>query len=306
MKIMRHIVILLIIFPYFNFAQKCGLVADNQTKFGIPYATISVINKPFGIISDERGGFCFEAKTSNMDNDSIVISALGYEHRKISFKQYLKSDTIFLREKNVVLGEVVVKSKKSKAINLGNFHKRWLVHQTTISPNSSQILALKIENKHSTGIIEALHFRLDPQKSDFVKKFRLRCRIFKNGDEDTPTEDILEDNVIVDVTPDEKYIDVDISSYNIPFDYQYLWVGIQSIGYIDKEDNYISISEYQYGKATYKKNNPKKVSSIMLISPSFQMNDQGIGKSKKVWNKYWNPISTPKNNSPLFGLTLIN
>ncbi|MCU0469538.1 MAG: carboxypeptidase-like regulatory domain-containing protein [Arcicella sp.] len=307
MKVIRHIIILLIFLPHFNFAQKCGFVADNQKKSGISYATISIINKPFGIISNERGGFCFETKTSNMDNDTILISAFGYEHEKISFKQYLKSDTIFLREKNIILDEVIVKSKKSKLINLGNFHKRWLVYQATLSPNSSQIIALKIENKDRiTGIINALHFRLNPQKSDFVKKFRLRCRIFKNGYEETPTEDVLNDNVIVDVNPNEKYIDVDVSSYNISFDSQYLWIGIQSIGYIDKDDKYISISEHQYGKVTYKKNRPKKVSSIELISPSFQMNDQGIGKSKNIWNKYWNPISTSKNSSPLFGITLTN
>jgi hypothetical protein len=305
MHAIRHIIPFFLIFPYYIFAQKCGIIVDSQTKLGISYVTISIVNKPFGTLSNEKGNFCFEAQ--GIDSDSVFISALGYEYKKISFKQYLKSDTIFLKEKNIVLDEVVVKSKKSKVIYLGNFHKRWLVYQATFSPNSSQIIALKIENKNRiAGIIDALHFRLDPQKSDFAKKFRLRCRIFKNGDGEIPTEDVLDDNVIVDVTPNDKYVDVDISSYHIPFDSQYLWIGIQSIGYIDKEDEYISISEHQYGKVTYKKNRPKKVSSIMLLSPSFQMNDQGIGKSKNVWNKYWNLISTSKNNSPLFGLTLIN
>jgi CarboxypepD_reg-like domain len=306
MYLIFHFLILLLTFPYYSFSQKCGIVADNQTKLGISYVTISIANKPFGTLSDEKGIFCFEVKTLNIDLDSVFVSALGYEPKKIPFRQYLKSDTIFLKEKNVILNEVVVKSKKSKIIHLGNFHKRWLVYQSTLSPNSSQIIALKIENNDRiTGIIDALHFRLDPQKSDFVKKFRLRCRIFKNGEGEIPTEDVLDDNVIVDVEPNDRYIDIDISSYNISFDCQYLWVGVQSIGYVNNQDKFISISEHQYGIVTYKKNRPKKISNISLISPSFQMNNQGIGKSKNIWNKYWNPISS-KNGSPLFGITLTN
>jgi hypothetical protein len=302
---MRNIIILFFIFPHCIFSQKCGVIANIQTKVGIPYVTISVINKPLGTLSDSKGNFCFE--TQSTSTDSIFVSALGYESKKILFKQYLKSDTIFLIEKNIILDEVVVKSKKNIFLDLGNFHKRWIINQTVFNPNSNQIITTRIENKNRVnGIINSLHFRLEPQKSDFIKKFRLRCRIFKNGENDIPFEDILNDNIIVDVTPYDKYINIDISSYNISFDSKYLWIGIQSIGYIDKQDQYISISEHQYGKVNYKKNKPKKVDNVMLLSPSFPMNNQGIGKSKNIWNKYWNDISTSKNNTPLFGLTLIN
>ncbi|MDR6562846.1 MULTISPECIES: carboxypeptidase-like regulatory domain-containing protein [unclassified Arcicella] len=286
-------------------SQKCGIVSDSHTKVGVAYATISLINKPTGTVSNESGNFCLDIQGKRGIEDSLLFSALGYEQRIFSLNDFLHSDTIFLREKNVVLEEVTVKSRKNKMIDYGTFHKRWIVYQASYNPNSGTIIAARIENHDNVkGVITNLHYRLSPEKSEFVKKYRLRCRIFKNGENNKPSEDLLNDNIIVEATPEDKFINVDISSHNISLNDKYVWIGIQTIGYIDKNDEYFIISDYQYGKAFYKKNNAKKVEKIMLISPSYMMSKDGVAKSKHLWSKSWSDASTSKYNVPLFGMTI--
>ncbi|MEA5139388.1 carboxypeptidase-like regulatory domain-containing protein [Arcicella rigui] len=288
-----------------SFSQKCGIVSDNHTKAGIAYATISHINKSSGSISDAKGQFCIQTQLSNSNTDSIIVSALGYEQRLLSLNDFLKSDTVFLREKNVLLEEVRVKSRKNKTIDYGTFHKRWILYQASYNPNSSTLTAVRVENYDNIeGIITNLHYRLSPKKSEFIKKYRLRCRLFKNGEDNKPSEDILNDNIIVEATPEDKFINVDITSHNVSLHDKYVWIGIQTIGYIDKNDEYFAISDYQFGKSFYKKNDAKKVEKIMLISPSYMMSKDGVAKSKHLWSKSWSEIPPSKYNVPLFGITI--
>ncbi|MDZ7896682.1 MAG: carboxypeptidase-like regulatory domain-containing protein [Arcicella sp.] len=288
-----------------SIAQKCGIIVDDNNRVGIAYSTISVLKKPNGTISDEQGRFCFELPNKLNLSDSIFISALGYENKTISVKQYAQFDTLFLKEKIIVLEEVIVKSKKRHQIRLGNFHKNWMMQQTSFMPNSNAILASRIENsKLLEGVITKLYYRLSPQKTDFIQKFRLRCRIYKNSEANIPTYDILNNNVIIDVNPDDKFIEIDLSSKNITFKEQYIWVGIQTVGYIDNNNDFFSLSDFQYGKVKYRKKNPNKTAKIFNISPSFLMNDTGMGMELISGMKYWNAISPNKNNVPMIGVTV--
>ena len=286
-------------------AQKCGVIVDNNSKIGIAYSTISLMKKPIGTITDEKGRFCFESPQKIMLSDSILISALGYENKSISVKQYIQYDTLFLKEKITILDEVIVKSNKNRQVRLGNFHKNWIMYQASFVPNSNSVLASRIENTNLlNGFITKLHYRLNPKKSDFIKKFRLRCRIFKNSDTNIPTDDILNDNVTIDVSPDDKFVEIDLSSKNILIKDQFIWVGVQTVGYIDNNNDFFSISDLQYGEVEYKKRNPKKVVKISTISPSFLMNDNGMGMKLISGIKYWNKLSPYKNHVPLIGVTI--
>jgi hypothetical protein len=307
MKIIRSIIILLLI--YFSlpcFSQKCGIIADKATKLGISYSSISFIQKPLGTLSDNKGSYCLEISISKEKNDSIFVSALGYENKRLSYKQYIQSDTIFLVEKNILLQEVVVKSKKEKTVILGTFNKHWKLHDASFNVNSNTMVVSKIENINDLdGLITKIHYRINPHRSDLVKKFRVQCRLFKNDSlKNIPSEDILNDNVIIDINPEDKFIEAEISSYNINFKGKSLWVGIQTIGYINKEDIYISLFDHKFGKSVWRKNIFKKGKN-MLLSPAYLMTNKGVGKSKEPWNYYWNPVTEiSEYNNPVFGITL--
>jgi hypothetical protein len=297
--------IIALIFPLISthlFAQQCGVISDKKTKEGIAYSSIIIINKSNGIITDDKGKFCLDIQ-QNL-SDSMQISALGYENQRILICRFMKTDTIYLKEKRVILDEVIVRKNKLKTKRLGPFHKKMMIATYTFNPNSKNIFVTKIDNdEHLNGVISILHYRLGPHKSNIAKKYRLRCRIFKNGENDNPAEDILSKNVTIDIDPTDKFINVNIDSLNIPFKEKSLWVGIQSIGYIDNQNDYISLSEYQMGKVFWSKTKPNKVDNIQNLSPYYMMTDKGTGKISSFFNNKWSNNGSSM-DVPLFGITI--
>jgi hypothetical protein len=306
MRVLTQLIIIIILISNFSylFAQQCSVISDKKTKEGIAYSSIIIIQKSAGIITDEKGKFCLEI-SKNL-SDSVLISALGYENQKITFNQFVKSDTIYLNEKRVILNEVIVKKARLKTKRLGPFHKKLLLVSYSFNQNSKNILVSKINNDELlNGFISTIHYRLAPHKSDFAKKYRLRCRIFQNGKNDNPTEDILSKNVIIDINPTDKFVNVNVDSLNIPFKEKSLWVGVQTIGYIDNLNNYVALSEFQIGKAIFDKNNPNKdkVEKYQMLSPYYMMTDKGEGKISSFGNGKW--ANSPSSmNVPLFGITI--
>lgn len=283
------------------FAQECGVISDKKTKEGIAYSSIIIVNKFNGIITDEKGKFCINIQKTV--SDSVIISALGYENQKMTVNQFVKSDTIYLNEKRVILDEVIVRKNKLKTKLLGPFHKKFMFVTHSFNQNSKNILVAKIDNdEHLNGFIQTLHYRLAPHKSDFAKKYRLRCRIFKNGENNNPTEDILSKNVTIDIDPTDKFISVNIDSLNIPFKEKSLWIGIQAIGYIDNKNKYVALSEFQMGKVFFSNTNPKKIEKYQMLSPYYMMTDKGEGRISSFSDNKWSNHPSSM-NVPLFGIT---
>ncbi len=61
-----------------------GKVVDAETKEPLPYASIGIIGKPIGLISNEQGEFDFHIP-SEMRNDILVISMLVTRLLKLLF-----------------------------------------------------------------------------------------------------------------------------------------------------------------------------------------------------------------------------
>lgn len=291
-----------ILFCTSSFCQKCGIIVDVKTKNGIPYTTISSLNKQKGVLADEKGKYCFALAISQ--NDSIVVSALGYNIQILPINEYLKLDTIYLQEKNIILSEVIVNAQKRKSTLLGNFHKSIRIVSNSKCMNSSAILATKIDNiKEGEKLLTKLHYRFNPKKSEFVKKFRLSCSVYSNGDNNLPEKNLLDRNVIIDVSPTDRYAEILIDSMNVYFKQNAIWIGVQTLGYISHDNTYINISSHEFGKVVYKKNDPNKVKEIYLISPCFEMGKGSNYTTKYIGSKSWNNRLV-NSQAPLFGVTL--
>lgn len=296
------LLVLLLLFYNLSFSQKCGIIADIKTKKSIPYTTISSLNKQKGVLADDNGKYCFELTHSQ--NDSIFVSSLGYELKVLSFNEYLKLDTIYLQERYIVLSEVLVKSRKIKSILTGSFHKKIRVVSDSKCMNSSAILATKIDNlKDGEKLLTKLHYRFSPKKSDFIKKFRLSCSLYNNGENNLPENNLLNKNVIIDISPTDRYAEIQIDTMNILLNLTTIWIGVQTIGYINNDNTYINISNHEFGKVVYKKNNPKKIKEVYLISPCVEMGNGNGYITKYIGSKSWNN-GLINSLSPLFGITL--
>lgn len=301
--------LLLVIKYYSTTAQHCGTVLDSESKEPVQYTTIGYLNKPFGTYANDKGEFCIELQNIS-EKDSILFSGLGYKPLKISVLDFSKQNTFYLEEQITVLNEVVVKKRDYKTIQVGNFNKKTIFStESGFGPNGNSLLATKIQkpNEIEQGLISKIQYRLETERGRFisVKRFRMRCRIFADLD-GKPGKDILTENVVIDLDPKQNMLEVDISKYNLPFDKTYLWLAIETLGYVNENGVFIANQDKQLGKHIPKKANSKKM-IVDSLSPIFPRNKAGLQSLTTYSSKTtkWLPLYIPEpDKNFLFGLTL--
>jgi hypothetical protein len=86
-----------------------GKVIDRETKEPLPYASIGIVGKPIGLISNEQGEFDFHIP-AEMRNDILVISMLGYKTHQAPVWSFISTSTVTieLQAGTVMLKEVVI------------------------------------------------------------------------------------------------------------------------------------------------------------------------------------------------------
>lgn len=89
-------------------------VLSEATRDPIIYASVGVINRNLGTVTDTMGNFSLKIP-ADFINDSIRISSIGYVAKTFAVKDISSiPDTIFLADDAIMLREVVVKPQKIK------------------------------------------------------------------------------------------------------------------------------------------------------------------------------------------------
>jgi TonB dependent receptor/TonB-dependent Receptor Plug Domain/CarboxypepD_reg-like domain len=119
----------LLIFLYFlfmslpAFSQKkvsmvaeTGSVIDGSTQLPVEGASVNFYSGRQLTATNEQGKFSIKLNVQN--GDTLLVSAIGYETKKISYEDYIKSNkTIFLKNKIIEMNAVMV------ALNPGDHYK---------------------------------------------------------------------------------------------------------------------------------------------------------------------------------------
>src|SRR5579871_6066136 len=86
-----------------------GKVVDRETKESLPFASVGVIGKPIGVISNEQGEFDFHIP-ADMRNDILSISMLGYRTYEAPIWSINTSGEVLIEMQaaSILLKEVVV------------------------------------------------------------------------------------------------------------------------------------------------------------------------------------------------------
>lgn len=103
---------LLLLFSLNSIAQTItikGTVKNFEQKRALPFASIFLQNHYLGTTSNENGKFQLSIP-SHKQNDSLVISYIGYVSKKVVIKNIKNELTIFLKEKQTNLNEVSITS----------------------------------------------------------------------------------------------------------------------------------------------------------------------------------------------------
>jgi hypothetical protein len=206
-----------------------GIVKDSDNNTLLPFSSIQFMLSKEGGYTDDKGYFEIN---SYSDKDTLIISYLSYTTKKIPIKNLLKNEIniILLNSKEIALEEVKVSTKKknTKKIIIGHYD-----FPTTFVWGSS------------TGRIFMNYYKNDFQKSVFLKtlyfdfgkiinqRHRTVLRILiKNNDSKTkePGSNINKKDLIVELSPLSKNLIYDVSSLQIPFPSNGIFVGIEIIG----------------------------------------------------------------------------
>lgn len=307
---MRNLILffLFIVNVYGLFGQeKCGIILDKNSKTPVPYATIYYSRSAIGSFSTEYGNYCISK--SNQKIDSVYISALGYLKYSIDYIAFLKADTIYIQNMPIELNDVIVKGKRSKihTKEIG-YHKTSLIEfkENGYNPNSNQRIATFIAHNSEKWAIKSIHCRVIPKENKQIQFFRIRLRIYKNDSlQMLPKEDLLNENITIDIAPKEKNIEFDLVKYNLKAPNNGFWISMESIGYIDKDGEYIAIRDHEYGKYTLKDTKKIKLKSIERITPMYRYILTSPKKSAiSSWNNKWKHENYKEKLNFCFGATI--
>jgi hypothetical protein len=107
-----------------SFNQFKGSILDSKTKNELIYASITVSGTSISTISNSEGKFAIKIPKQKQ-NESLVISFLGYKNKVVSIKE-LKPDKniLYLEPSNTMLEEVVVNTSDAYTLFLGVLNNR--------------------------------------------------------------------------------------------------------------------------------------------------------------------------------------
>lgn len=216
---------LLISFPIL--AQTKGSVKD-EAGDPISYANISVENQNFGTTSEENGTFSL-----NLNKDSnLIFSALGYEDKILKSSE---AKEVVLVKKIFEFEEILIESrKKNKKATIGKYseHKLDYTLGNTGSDNT-HILAKYIdfsEQVRQHPYINSIEFQSNSQVDNAI----LRIRIFDVDENGIPTEDVVNEDIMVTVKKGKRKNIVDLSKYQIKIQQEGIIIGFE---YLKLEQN---------------------------------------------------------------------
>ncbi|MBE3086660.1 MAG: carboxypeptidase-like regulatory domain-containing protein, partial [Bacteroidetes bacterium] len=88
-----------------------GVIVDDETLEPLPYATIALKNKGRGTVSNNNGEFGLKI-TSDLINDTLSVSYLGYIGREVPVQQSLGNNfTISMKREFISIPEIIIRNQ---------------------------------------------------------------------------------------------------------------------------------------------------------------------------------------------------
>jgi hypothetical protein len=248
---MNKYIILFLLFSIKANAQNIrGFVGTLNEKKMLPYVTISVLNTNMITYSNEKGFFSILCN----DSDTLHFSFVGYESVSIPVLSVIKKDSIWLKESNTTLGEIVITNNftysndniekniktKKKWIGFDKKRKGWFsgIREASVWIENSYKTNLKV-NKIRCFISD---IRTSFNSDKFLKnnKILVRLRLYSKDKNNMPNEyDILKENIILEIEKNQTKIDFDLVKYDVIMSSLGFFISLEFLGII-KDNSFIS------------------------------------------------------------------
>lgn len=205
--------LLLLNLPAFSQITITGKVSDNSTKEPIPFASIGIKGKSYGTVCDENGAFVLKIGAFS-DNDTLKISAIGYDGKKVamSVAKKFSNESIFLSTANIQLSEVKIKPQKTITRVLGNknYNTGICLSFTGAEGNyKGAEISIKANNQKGRLVfIENFNFYI--VKNLYKDSLTFRLNFYKEDKNNLPGENILRKPIIFKTMVKEGVVSINL------------------------------------------------------------------------------------------------
>lgn len=197
-------------FPIFLVCQSSisGVVLNKKNNKPIPYVNIGLPKYAQGTVSDEDGSFQLKFQHPN---DTVFISAIGFQTQKISVNKLLEKNTIFLQEQIHEINEVNIKAQplgKEKLFGKKNKNRGLSIGfgNAQLGCEIGSVISIKKET-----YLKSANFKLNHAEGDSLL-FRVNIYHF---DEGQIGENILKENIIIYAPQKRGILTVDLPPYEL-------------------------------------------------------------------------------------------
>lgn len=191
-----------------------GVVTETGSGIHLPYVNIGVRNCN-GTVSDDHGNFLLDVSSCNT-TDTLIMSMIGYEsvmmHVSDALQKFTTETSVASMKKTVQeLNETVVKSRKTREHESGNFYQSSMVEAGFKSNDLGGELVVRLNGKESGTWIKSFSFYIGRSLFDTLF-FRLNVYTLENN---KPSRNLLQVPVYITTTNKKGWCRINLEQYNI-------------------------------------------------------------------------------------------
>lgn len=197
-----------------------GKVLEKETNLPLAYASVGVLDKPLGTVSDTLGRFSFSITDENL-TDTLQVSLVGYNSLRIAVKDFINNadKSIQLTANPVQLSEVIVTpltlGKNTEIIGRQGSGKLIQVsvhHKTSFDETIGSEMGMLYKTDKPNAILKDYNFYISANNFNYIK-FRVNIYSIKNGMPDT----LMYNKQIFSILDNFKtgWTKVDLEQFNI-------------------------------------------------------------------------------------------
>jgi hypothetical protein len=198
---------------------------------GISNVNVFLKKSRMGIASDSTGLLAFPEYFFGNLNDTIMISAIGYQSLTYEVNDFLSvygdSRLLILKSNTVVLDEIEVVGDRNGLMlkEFGYYGSKPSVFKFSASPGKH--ICVKIENKDGIpGYLKSVYIRTERNLAGKFKT-QLKLRFYRRVNDNFVVCDVLNGEEIIILNYRRNKLSVDISKFNIPFNEHGLYIGLE-------------------------------------------------------------------------------
>lgn len=211
----------ILIFPQKISAQETvkGFIYSESNQ-PLHFCSLVYLHQNKGTYTDSLGQFFLTNNNLSQLNDSIYISYIGYEAKKISLKTFKNGDTVFLKKQTYNLKEIQIRPKELELLKFKNKgHSREL-----FSGSANSVMAYYINHNHG-GYLKKVSFFLRANSSNSYTSLRVLKKTSVYSDQ----THLLDTNLLVKLKKGNRKVTFDLAKFNIKIPEDGLLVGLEFI-----------------------------------------------------------------------------